>query len=161
MSHFYPTAEYAEEQPLARTILATHVASRGFQLGTALGLISCTIESAFKRRTITIPLLLRSAGAGSIIGAGVSTVGMIGRMWGREDIEWADRSWRLRYNTGQSAIDDWSEPGAVIGAVAIALRRPSAVLVGWRGVVGGAGIGSLVGMIGCITFTEAFQQKSK
>ncbi|KAJ5703934.1 hypothetical protein N7493_011072 [Penicillium malachiteum] len=161
MSHFYPTAEYAEEQPLARTILATHVASRGFQLGTALGLISCTIESAFKRRTITIPLLLRSAGAGSIIGAGVSTVGMIGRMWGRENIEWADRSWRLRYNTGQSAIDNWSEPGAVIGAVTVALRRPSTVLVGWRGVVGGAGIGSLVGMIGCITFTEAFQHKSK
>ncbi|KAJ5725989.1 uncharacterized protein N7483_007346 [Penicillium malachiteum] len=162
MSHFYPTAEYAEEQPLARTILATHVASRGFQLGTALGLISGTIESVFRRRAITIPLLLRSAGAGSIIGAGIATVGMIGRMWGREGIEWADRSWRLRYNTGQLAIDNWSEPGAVMGALAVALRRPSAAtLGGWRGVVGGAGIGSLVGLIGCISFTEAFQHKSK
>lgn len=162
MSHFYPTAEYAEDQPLARTILATHVASRGFQLGTALGIISCTIESAFKRRSITMPLLLRSAGAGSIIGAGISSVGMVARMWGREDIEWSDRSWRLRYNTGQLAIDNWSEPGAVIGGLAVALRgSPVAMSGGWRGVVGGAGIGSLVGVIGCICFTEAFQHKSK
>ncbi|KAJ5663482.1 hypothetical protein N7507_004213 [Penicillium longicatenatum] len=130
MSHFFPTTEYAEDQPLARTILATHVASRGFQLGTALGLISFTIESTFKRRSMTMPLLLRSAGAGSIIGAGISTAGMIARMWGRENIEWRDRSWRLRYNTGQLAIDNWSEPGAVIGAVAVALRRPSMAMLG-------------------------------
>ncbi|KAJ5523398.1 hypothetical protein N7513_012942 [Penicillium frequentans] len=162
MSHFYPTAEYAEDQPLARTILATHVASRGFQLGTTLGLISYTIESAFKRRSMTMPLLLRSAGAGSIIGAGLSTVGMVVRMWGREDIEWSDRSWRLRYNTGQLAIDNWSEPGAIMGALAVALRGPLvAKSGGWRGVAGGAGIGSLVGVIGCICFTEGFQHKSK
>ncbi|KAJ6110141.1 hypothetical protein N7486_002376 [Penicillium sp. IBT 16267x] len=162
MSHFFPTAEYAEDQPLARTILATHVASRGFQLGTALGIISYAVESAFKRRYISMPLLIRSAGAGSIIGAGISAAGMMARMWGREDIEWRDRSWRLRYNTGQLALDNWSELGAVIGALAVALRRPQvAMLGGWRGVVGGAGIGSLAGVIGCISFTEAFQHKSK
>jgi hypothetical protein len=32
---------------------------------------------------------------------GIVSVGLVGRMWGREDIEWKDRSWRLMENKGQ------------------------------------------------------------
>lgn len=161
MSYFFPRAEYAEDQPLARTILATHVLSRGFQLGTGVGLLNSSAEALVKRRSITTPILLRSAGAGGVIGAGLVGVGLIARMWGRDEIEWKDRSWRLRYNSGQLAIDNWSEPAAVLGALAVALRRQSgAIMGGWRGLVGGAGIGSLVGVVGCMSATHIFHFKS-
>lgn len=154
MSHFFPRAEYAEDQSLERTILATHVLSRGFQLGTGVSLLRCA-ETLTKRRSITTPFLLRSAGAGGAIGAGVIGVGLIARTWGRDEIEWKDRSWRLRYNSGQLAIDNWSEPAAVIGALTAALKRKSGSMMGgWRGLVGGTGIGSLIGVVGCMCATR-------
>jgi Protein of unknown function (DUF1757) len=157
MSYFYPTAEYAEDQPLARTIVATHVLSRGFQLGSAIGLLNSGAAFLLKRRSLTTPLLLRSAGTGGLIGTGMAGVGLIARMWGREEIEWKDRSWRLRYNSGQVAIDNWSEPAAAIGVLAVASRGLSGSGAGagnWRGLVGGAGVGSLVGLAGCLCITR-------
>ncbi|KAJ5148857.1 hypothetical protein N7448_000435 [Penicillium atrosanguineum] len=155
MSHFFPRAEYAEDQPLARTILATHVLSRGFQVGTAVGLLKSGAAALFKNRPITTLSLLRSASAGGAVGTGVVGVGLIIQMWGREKIEWQDRSWRLRYNPGQLGIDNWSEPVAALGALAVAFRRPLEPTIGvWRGVVGGMGIGSLVGIVGCLCATH-------
>jgi hypothetical protein len=137
MSYFFPTSEYADDQPLARTILATHVLSRGFQLGSAIGLLNCGAAYLVKRR--------------SIIGAGIASLGLIGRMWGREEIEWKDRSWRLRYNTGQVAVDNWGEPAAALGVLVVASRGLAGPAPGsWRGVVGGAGVGSLIGIVGCM-----------
>lgn len=40
MSAFFPVAEFAEDQPLARTILTTHVIHRGFQTGAFAGAIT-------------------------------------------------------------------------------------------------------------------------
>lgn len=160
MSYFFPTAEYAEDQPLARTILATHVLSRGFQLGSAIGLLNSGAAFLFKRQRITAPSLLRSAGTGGIIGTGIVGVGLVARMWGREEIEWKDRSWRLRYNSGQVAIDNWSEPAAALGVLAVASRGlQGQVTGGWRGLVGGAGIGSLVGIVGCMCITRISPSK--
>lgn len=157
MSYFYPTAQYAEDQPLARTILATHVLSRGFQLGSAVGLLNNGATFLLKRRPITAPILLRSAGTGGLIGTGMAGVGLIARMWGREEIEWKDRSWRLRYNSGQVAIDNWSEPAAALGVLVVASRGLSGSGAGnWRGLVGGASIGSLVGVVGCMCITRLF-----
>ncbi|KAJ5805218.1 hypothetical protein N7474_011105 [Penicillium riverlandense] len=162
MSYFYPTAEYEEDQPLARTILTTHVLSRGFQLGSAIGLLNSGAAVLFKRRSMTAPFLLRSAGTGGLIGTGIVGVGLIARMWGREEIEWKDRSWRLRYNTGQVAVDNWSEPAAALGVLAVASRRLTGpVIGGWRGLAGGAGIGSLVGIIGCMCVTSILPKQSK
>ncbi|KAJ6148950.1 hypothetical protein N7471_000149 [Penicillium samsonianum] len=162
MSHFFPRAEYAEDQSLERTILATHVLSRGFQLGTGVGLLSSGAEALTKRRSITTPFLLRSAGVGGAIGAGVVGVGLIARMWGRDEIEWKDRSWRLRYNSVQLAIDNWSEPAAVIGALTVALQRQSgSMLGGWRELIGGAGIGSLIGVVGCMCATRILPSQNR
>jgi hypothetical protein len=154
MSHFYPTSEYAEDQPLSRTILTTHVLSRGFQLGTAIGLLNTGAAYLLKRQ-LTTAILLRSAGTGGLIGTGIAGAGLVARMWGREEIEWKDRSWRIRYNTGQVAIDNWAEPGAALGVLVVASRgvvgSGSVMGVGGlRGLVGGAGVGSLAGIVGCM-----------
>ena len=149
MSCFYPTAEFAEDQPFSRTILTTHVLSRGFELGSAIGLIGRSARDLIKRQSLSAPSLLRSASTGGAVGAAFVGIGLIGRMWGREEIEWKDRSWRLRNNQGQEAIDNWTEPAAVLGAAAAAsgyLAGP----VGWRGLVGGVGVGSLLGVVGCM-----------
>lgn len=160
MSYLFPTAEYAEDQPLPRTILTTHVLSRGFQLGSAIGLLNSSAAYLLNRRPLTAPILLRSAGTGGIIGAGIVGVGLVARMWGREEIEWKDRSWRLRFNTGQVAIDTWGEPAAALGVLLVASRGLAGSAPGrWRGFVGGAGVGSLVGVVGCMCVTRLLPSK--
>ncbi|KAF9889463.1 hypothetical protein FE257_007365 [Aspergillus nanangensis] len=151
MSQFFPQTEYAEDQPLARTILTTHVLNRGFQAGSAVGLLSGSLIPIFKRQSSTFPaLLLRSTGIGGCVGTGLISLSLAARMWGAEEIEWKDRSWRLQHNAGQVAVDRWSQPGAVIGgALAVAFRRPGG---GVLPVLGGAGWGALVGAVGGVLF---------
>ncbi|KAL2817600.1 hypothetical protein BJX63DRAFT_385512 [Aspergillus granulosus] len=149
MSHFFPKAAYAEDQPLATTILTTHVLSRGFQVGTALGPLSRAALSLKTNQPLPSAALLRAAGTGGIVGTGILTVALIGRMWGREEIEWKDRSWRLLNHKGQVAVDDWSQVGGVLGGTLGATRRG---VLGWRGVVGAGGVGSLVGIVGCLGY---------
>jgi len=66
-------------------------------------------------------------------------------MWGREEIEWKDRSWRLLENKGQVETDDWTYGGMAVGLAATALlKRP----VGWATTVGSIGTGSVAGTLG-------------
>ncbi len=69
--------------------------------------------------------VLRSAGVGSLWGIGFLAVGLVGRMWGRTEIEWQDRSWRLLENRGQVETDDWTLGGGCgwPDRVVIAARR--------------------------------------
>ena len=151
MSFYFPTTDYAEDQPLPRTILTTHVLIRGFQLGTAIGLLNTSAGFLLRRRAITTPIVVRSAGTGGLIGAGMAGAAIIVRMWGRDEIEWKDRSWRLRYNAGQVAVDNWGESGAAVGVLVVAARGLAGAAPGrWRGFVGGAGVGSLIGIVGCM-----------
>lgn len=151
MSFYFPTTDYAEDQPLPRTILTTHVLVRGFQLGTAVGLLNTSAGFLLRRRAITTPIILRSAGTGGLIGAGIAGAALVVRMWGRDEIEWKDRSWRLRYNAGQVAVDNWGESAAAVGVALVAVRGLAGAAPGrWRGVVGGAGVGSLIGVAGCM-----------
>lgn len=99
--------------------------------------------------------------------AGLTSAGLAARMYGREDIEWRDRAWRLLENRGQLETDDWTYPGmlagvaAYVAAVASTSTAKSPLLLltkmgGTRGRVGGfllgalgsAGAGSLVGTAG-------------
>ena len=64
-------------------------------------------------------------------------------MWGREEIEWKDRSWRLLENSGQVECDDWTYAG-MLGAGVWALREGG----GWTSAIGRVGTGSVVGMMG-------------
>jgi len=148
MSRFWPHTPYAEDQPLALPILTTHVLTRGFQCGGAIGPIAGTSLYYLSKSTRASgqslsTVILRTTGRSSIIATALMTVALAGRMHGREHIEWADRSWRLLENKGQMEVDDWSLGGAVAGALATGVRRAE-----FLAVTGGTALGSLVGVAG-------------
>jgi len=150
MSRFFPHTAYAEDQPFSHAILSTHVLTRGFQAGAAMGPLVALPWYMIRKRTLPLaPTLMRSIGVGSLAGTGLLTVGLAARMWDKEPIEWADRSWRLLENKGQVECDDWSYSGAVMGAAAAALARTN---MGWRGILGGTGLGSIVGVGGYMVY---------
>ena len=162
MNHLFPHAQYAEDQPYSKTILTYHVLFRGWQSGALVGLGISGVR-AFSKRRRTKPTLpsaiprstplsstLRSTGYASLVGFGLMVPGLAARMWGREEIEWQDRSWRLLHNPGQVEVDDWSTAGAVVGAVA-GLRSPGVLQSGRVSalrVTGAAGVGTCVGIVG-------------
>ncbi|MCJ1256292.1 hypothetical protein MMC24_004113 [Lignoscripta atroalba] len=156
MSRYFPHSDYAEDQPFFKTLLTAHVLYRGFQSGSMLGIVAGTTRSLLLLRGSTLaaigPLVRatieRSAGVGGVMGTGLLAVSLTARMWGREEIEWRDRSWRLLENQGQMEVDDWSLAGAVLGAVAVTMSTRRGELRRWRRVVGGAGIGSMAGVMG-------------
>ncbi|MCJ1407343.1 hypothetical protein MMC19_001414 [Ptychographa xylographoides] len=184
MSHPFPHPTHAEDQPLGKTILTIHVLHRGFQTGALLGLGTGSVRAALLRRAsrptspssppaITTPatplaptsppkpalpawpLLLRFTGTGALVGTAVAGLMLAGRMYGKETIEWQDRSWRLLEHRGQMEVDAFSVAGmagGVVGLVAVGVATGrSGVdkgMVGWRGRVGAVGVGSLVGLVG-------------
>ena len=166
MSRLFPHPAYAEDQPLFHTILGTHVLHRGFQTGAVIGLLAGAVRPLLPRKqpatTATIkagttsvlkplmlrPLLERFTGLGAVAGTGLLAVGLGARMYGREEIEWRDRSWRLMENRGQLLVDDLSVAGMVLGSTAsVALMRRNGEKLAWRRVVGGAGFGSVAGLV--------------
>ncbi|KAI0969710.1 hypothetical protein F4678DRAFT_437972 [Xylaria arbuscula] len=159
MSRYFPHPLYAEEQPLARTILTTHVETRAVTTGAIIGTGIFGAREALRRvrktaapNPITVPrsqLYLRIAGQSVIWTVGIVSIGLIGRMWGREEIEWKDRSWRLMESNGQLETDDWTYGGMLAGLAATALlKRP----VGWVPVLGSVGTGSVAGMLGYMSW---------
>ncbi|MCJ1243020.1 hypothetical protein MMC30_000216 [Trapelia coarctata] len=204
-----PHPPYADDQPLARTILTTHVLHRGFQAGSLLGALVGSSRFLYRklRPSPDPPLpnlsswrfaqtphgpsspgragpydsplalralrlrafsaspvvgVLRATGTGAVVGALAAGVALVGRMRGREDIEWRDRAWRLLENEGQMGVDVGSAVGMVVGAVGVGvmvlrgrgggavkgMRGMTGTRVGWRGVVGGVGLGGLGGVGG-------------
>lgn len=162
MSRFFPQTEFAEDQPLSHTILGVHVLTRGATTGAIIGggvfavrdMVAQHYRSSKATSTTTIrtalsrpQLFLRAAGTGTTVGTALLAVALVGRMQGREGIEWQDRSWRLLHNKGQVECDDFTYGGAIAGLGASAftgtLRGP-----GWRGSVGAAGVGSVIGTVG-------------
>ncbi|KZF24199.1 hypothetical protein L228DRAFT_266556 [Xylona heveae TC161] len=161
MSRFFPHTPYAEDQPLFKTILATHVLYRGFQAGTVVGSLVGTARSLLMLRgtsklavlaTVAPTTILRSAGTGALIGTAAMVVGLPARMWGREEIEWRDRSWRLLENQGQLETDDWSVAGTLLAAVYATLKVPKNDPYRLRKIIGGTGLGSMAGVIGYMTW---------
>ncbi|KAI1180848.1 hypothetical protein F4777DRAFT_175014 [Nemania sp. FL0916] len=155
MSRYFPHPAYAEDQPLARTILTTHVETRAITTGTIIGAGIAAGRGALQRfRKTATPgpidvsqslRYLRAAGNSTVWTVAIVSVGLVGRMWGREEIEWKDRSWRLMENKGQLETDDWTYGGMAAGlAASVLLKRP----VGWAAVVGSVGVGSVAGTLG-------------
>ncbi len=154
MSRLWPHTAYAEDQPYAHSILTVHVLTRAIQSGAIVGAgLSSTIFVLRNLNVLkpSIPpaaftrTLLRSTGVGAVAATALLAVGLPLRMRGREDIEWRDRNWRLLENQGQLECDDWTYPAMTLGGVVAASK--SSVL-GWRGVAGGVGAGSVLGMVG-------------
>ncbi|KAL8715467.1 MAG: hypothetical protein Q9220_000801 [cf. Caloplaca sp. 1 TL-2023] len=162
LPQLFPHTSYAEDQPSAISILTIHCLHRGFTSGAILGLLAPFARTAFitilRRPTPAIVLpwtarLLSTTAVGSLAGTALTAVGMTGRMWGRENIEWQDRSWRILANKTQNREDDWSFGGAILGAVGIGImaRTGGGYAAGiplWKVLVGGAAVGSVLGTVG-------------
>ncbi|RFU79249.1 hypothetical protein TARUN_2961 [Trichoderma arundinaceum] len=155
MSRYFPHTPYAEDQPLSHVILTTHVLTRAVTTGSIIGLAITGVRQSIPsfRRPGSLPeKLLLSASRSTLITTAIVSVGLTARMWGREPIEWQDRSWRLLENRGQVETDDWTYSGMGIALLATGLMRARGAggpaKLGWRGVVGATGIGSVGGMIG-------------
>jgi hypothetical protein len=170
MSRFFPHSLYAEDQPLARTLLTAHVLYRGFQSGAALGLFygtSRVLVRDFRQgiRTALVggwPAIQRSTGVGSLIGIGILAIGLPLQMAGKEEIEWKDSSWRLLESQGQLAVDDWTLAGTLVGLGSSALsRRQPAVPLGWKMVLGRGALGSTVGLLGYFIWTKTIKGPTK
>ncbi|KAH6892330.1 hypothetical protein B0T10DRAFT_559919 [Thelonectria olida] len=152
MSRFFPHTPYAEDQPLAHSILTGHVIARTVTASTLIagGITTARQLIPFIRPATALafaPRLVRSASTGTLVALGLGAFMTLGRMHGREDIEWRDRSWRLLENKGQVETDDWTVAGGVVGAAA-----GVGAGLGWRGAVGGAGLGSVAGMFGYLAW---------
>ncbi|KAK2027254.1 hypothetical protein LX32DRAFT_694954 [Colletotrichum zoysiae] len=165
MSRYFSHAAYAEDQPLARTILTVHVLARGYTAGAIVGLgISAVggLSNRIRGAKASAPAatttalrsarLLRSTGTASAVGLGIMGIALVGRMLGRDDIEWRDRAWRLMANQGQLETDDWTYGGAVAGLFAAAATPQMRAVGGWQAVAGGAGLGSVVGTVGYLVW---------
>jgi len=68
-------------------------------------------------------------------------------MWGREEIEWKDRAWRLLENKGQIEVDTWSVAGMTAGVAALAATNGLSG-VGWTLEIGSLGMGGTAGVLG-------------
>lgn len=162
--YILPHPAFAEDQRHSKTILTTHVLHRGFQTGALLGLTYGSLRAALNARKARLPAttattaaaplpragttILRGIGYGALAGTGAMAVALTARMWGREEIEWQDRSWRLQENTGQMEVDDWGAVAGVGGAALAGARAPRGEAVGLMRIVGGVGAGGLVGVAG-------------
>jgi hypothetical protein len=97
-------------------------------------------------------IITRTTGSGAFLGFCSMAILLPIRMAGKERIEWQDRSWRLLENKGQMEVDNWSTWGmlAGIGTTAAIMRKNGMPLrgPGLTHIVGGAGLGSLAGVIG-------------
>ena len=180
MDLIFPHPTHAEDQPVSHLILTTHVLHRGFQTGAFVGALTGTIRSVFgllysrppsssssaNRNQIKFAIngakshgispltrtIIRSTGVGGLVGAGLMGVWVPYKMAGCELIEWQDRAWALLENKGQNDIDRCSVGGGLLGVGAtMLLRSSSPALPGiWKMVLGGAGGGSVLGVIGYI-----------
>lgn len=143
MDRIFALAPFAEDQPHSKAILNTHVMHRGITTSSAIG-VMIGLGLSFKKG-ITPTTVLRSSSTGLVVGMPIVALVLGGRMYGREHIEWQDRSWRLLSNPYQNQTDVWSAAGMVVGGAVGGARR-GALLPAWRGVAGGAGLGSLAGV---------------
>lgn len=144
-------AAYAEEQPYSRAILITHVIHRGFNMWSILGTGATLAWAGYKRPPLSTlyPTLLAGAARGGIFGLGFGALAVTGRMWGRDLVEWQDRSWRLLGHATQNSTDHWSLVGAAAGAVASGTVYESTakqLSMGTR-LMGGAALGSTLGIV--------------
>lgn len=164
MSRYFPHTPYAEDQPLSHTILYTHVLTRGLTAGTLIGTAVATARhylpsssSSSSPKPLLAARVLRASSTGALVGVGLSALATVGRMWGRTEIEWQDRSWRLMENRGQLRVDDWTYGGMVVAPVITAARGN----LGWRPLVGAVGLGSVGGMVVYLATSAFFKEEKK
>lgn len=155
MASLYSQAVYAEDQQNARPILYLHVMRASAMSFTFISLFrfpASFLNARYRKTSVATSAVaartLRSSGRAFVIGSIVGALATWGRMRGKEDIEWQDRAWRILENKGEVKTD-WVAVGATsVGAVAgyTAARKGQIPLSVGKAILGGAGVGSAVGI---------------
>lgn len=150
MTSLFPHPQYAEDQPNARAILYLHVMRASAMTFsflsvpyTGLSVLATRLRAQQPPSTTILTRTLLNSGRGLVFGIVAGAAMTWGRMRGREEVEWQDRSWRLLENKGE--VDtDWETAGAAgVGALAgvVAARRGVVPVGVARAALGGAGLG--------------------
>lgn len=166
MTSFAPHSAYAEDQKYAKSLLTFHVLRSGATMGALLAIptaIGSTLYWGPKALpTFSTRLLIHSC-RGTLGGLLFGALALEGKMWGRSEIEWQDRTWRLLENQGQMEVDNWILEGELLGGVAalVAARRgylpPALTGKTLTAVIGGIGIGASVGTIDYMIWRHGIQ----
>ncbi|KNC85511.1 hypothetical protein SARC_02312 [Sphaeroforma arctica JP610] len=131
----------ADDSQFATEKLMAHIAVKGFQLGSVLGLL--VVSPVALVRTGRWPSRAKIGTwtmTGSVIGAiGASALGLGKKSTFETPEEIEDRVYRLRHNKGQLRTDRFWACGAVIGMLGGAALG--------SGVVGGLGLGQTFGTL--------------
>ncbi|KAI9328955.1 hypothetical protein BDR26DRAFT_1012037 [Obelidium mucronatum] len=158
MDQLFEVAAYTEDQKNSHLILHVHVAHRAvnaLSAVTTLGLMARSVLGGKK----TVPLMasvLRGNAVAVLLGVAGSAAMVEMKMQDKQPIEWQDRSWRLLNNKLQNQIDVWSAGGALTGMALFGLRAGAKGHGGaFVRAVGGAGLGSIVGIAAFGAFTKA------
>lgn len=141
MSRFFPLAPEAKDQKYPHLLLALDTQTRAFQGGSLLGASIGGLTYNSQTSPTFTKQILRSTGVGAL--AGMAIVGMgtaAAGIWSWEASEWKSRSWRRLGDKASVECDDWIYTGMALGVLGTVGRG-----LGWRGIVGGAGVGSCVG----------------
>jgi hypothetical protein len=112
-------SKYTDQMPMypGRT-LAVHVATKGLQLGSIVGL-ALTPILAWRRRTSMVKVWRNFVPMSTLLGATVSTSMIYGKdLKGDMTVEGVDdRAYRIVKNKAQTKVDTYSAVGATAGAV--------------------------------------------
>lgn len=139
--------------------LFRHVAEKGFQLGSVLGIgiVSPITYYRLRRRTggaVGLAVILTAVGRSAVAGVGLATVLGAVRVATIPTSERAaglqDRAYRLHYNAGQNRTDTFAELGMAIGGTASMLFVSPAAAV----VLGGAAVGAAAGIVTHVATAE-------
>lgn len=151
MTSLFPHPQYAEDQPAAHAILYLHVMRASAMTFsflslpyTGLSLLASRLRTQPQPHTSSIlTRTLLNSGRGLVFGTFAGAAMTWGRMRGRDEVEWQDRSWRLLENKGEVDTDLETVGAAGVGAVAavVASRRGGVPLGIARAGLGGAGLG--------------------
>ena len=155
MTSLFPHPAHAEDQSYARTILYLHVVRASAMSFSFISIFRFPISLAAARYRKTpvdyhtiVARTLKTSGYGLVLGTAAGVAMTWGRMRGREEIEWKDRSWGLLENKGETKTD-WATlfaSGAGAVATLIATQRGIISLTAGNAVLSGAGLGSAAGV---------------
>jgi hypothetical protein len=141
---------YAEDQPYARTVLYLHVmraSAMSFSFLSLAQFPASIVATRYRNRPIDYNAILartlKTSGRGLVLGTAAGAFMIWGRMRGRQEIEWKDRSWRILEISGEVKTDWVTLGGAGVGAVVglVAARRGEVSVTVGNAVLGGSSVG--------------------
>ena len=155
MTSLFSHPTFAEDQPYAHAILYLHVMRASAMSFSFLSLSELPVLIAVSRYrqmpidyTALLSRTVNISGRSLVLGTAAGALMTWGRMRGREEIEWKDRSWRILENKGEVKTDWVTFGGAGVCAIVAALAAKKGILYPSvaNAALGGAGVGMASGV---------------